>query len=165
LAQSIVLRLSFAVHRTGQNNPNALDLVVTGGGDRRRVSELEGFMTNITMKRAGAAVLGAAALVAVGLAGASPASAAEAPKGVTTHPAPTVPGGVLTDHMQSWETTYYNGVSWRANVRVDYGRTGSWTVCSDGTEIHGPLQGPGYWIFKGSCSGHGTITTYGWYDG
>jgi len=121
-------------------------------------------MTLITMKRAGAAVLGAAALVAVGLAGASPASAAEVPKGATKHLAPTVPGEVLAGHVQSWQTTYNNGVSWRANVRVDYGRSGSWTDCSDGTEITGPLQGPGYWIFKGTCSGHGTITAFGWYD-
>ncbi|MFD7051752.1 hypothetical protein ACFWBS_20255 [Streptomyces mirabilis] len=64
-----------------------------------------------------------------------------------------------------FNTYSFNGVSWRATVTVDYGRTGAWTHCSDGTDIHGPLQGPGFWDFGGSCSGHGTITQYGWYDG
>jgi hypothetical protein len=33
------------------------------------------------------------------------------------------------------------------------------------TDVYGPSQGPGYWIFGGNCYGHGTVTNYGWYDG
>ena len=122
-------------------------------------------MNGNTMKRAGAAVLGAGALVAVGLAGAGTASADEAGKGVTHHVVTQVPGGAQTDHVQTWVTTHLDSDDWSANVRVDYGRSGAWTVCSDGTEKHGPLQGPGYWVFAGNCYGNGTIRTYGWYDG
>jgi hypothetical protein len=121
-------------------------------------------MNSETMKRTGAAVLGAAALVAVGLAGAGTAAADEAPKGAT-HSVLNGPGGVLTDHVQTWVTTHYDSDDWTANVRIDYGRSGAWTHCSDGSDIHGPLQGPGYWAFGGNCYGHGTITNYGWYDG
>ncbi|MET8993603.1 hypothetical protein [Amycolatopsis sp. Hca4] len=117
-------------------------------------------MDSTTMKRAGAAVLGAGALAAAGLLGAGTASAADLPKG--THSA--VSGQATTDHVQSWVTTFYDGSRWEANVRVDYGRTGAWTHCSDGADIYGPAQGPGYWIFGGNCYGHGTITNYGWYD-
>ena len=121
-------------------------------------------MNTTKMKRAGAATLGAAALAgAFALAGAAPAAADEVPKGVTHHAIGS--GEALTDHVQTWVTTHYDSDDWRANVRVDYGRSGAWTVCSDGTEKHGPLQGPGYWIFAGNCYGNGTIRTYGWYDG
>ncbi|WP_370969949.1 hypothetical protein [Amycolatopsis sp. cg9] len=120
-------------------------------------------MDSSTMKRAGAAVLGAGALLAIGLAGATPASADELPKGV--HSALGSTGGAQADHVQTWVTTHIDSDDWTANVRIDYGRSGAWTHCSDGSDIHGPLQGPGYWAFGGNCYGHGTITNYGWYDG
>ena len=70
----------------------------------------------------------------------------------------------MTDHVQSWETTHLDSDGWNANVRIDYGRSGAWTHCSDGADVYGPAQGPGYWLFGGNCYGHGTITDYGWYD-
>jgi hypothetical protein len=76
-------------------------------------------------------------------------------------------GGVSAMHVPAYgfNTYYKTSTSWRATVTVDYGRSGAWTYCSDGTDIHGPLVGPGFWDFGGSCSGHGTIAKYGWYDG
>lgn len=120
----------------------------------------------ITLAFGGAAVL--AGTVAFG---GTAQAATPSPTGtkVTEHvvwEAP-VPGKLTPMHVPNhgFNTYYFNGVSWRATVTVDYGRTGAWTHCSDGTDIHGPLQGPGFWDFGGSCSGHGTITQYGWYDG
>lgn len=114
-----------------------------------------------TVKRAGAVVLGAGAVVAMGLAGAGVASADQLPKGV--HSVVAGPGAV-TGHVQSWETTHLDSDDWTANVRIDYGSSGAWTHCSDGADVYGPAQGPGYWLFGGNCYGHGTITNYGWYD-
>lgn len=114
-----------------------------------------------TVKRAGAVVLGAGAVVAMGLAGAGVASADQLPKGV--HSVLSGPGAV-TGHVQSWQTTHLDSDDWNANVRIDYGRSGAWTHCSDGADVYGPAQGPGYWLFGGNCYGHGTITNYGWYD-
>ncbi|MEU8701751.1 hypothetical protein AB0C61_29660 [Streptomyces sp. NPDC048680] len=76
-------------------------------------------------------------------------------------------GGMSPMHVPAHGFNTYKKTStaWRASVTVDYGRSGAWTYCSDGTDIHGPLVGPGFWDFGGSCSGHGTIAKYGWYDG
>jgi hypothetical protein len=117
-----------------------------------------------TMKRTGAAVLGAGALVAMGLAGAGVASAAEAPKGATIHWVSDGPGEATSNHVSSWQTTHVDGDDWSANVRVDYGRSGAITRCSDGSVKYGPSQGPGYWIFAGNCYGNGSLTGYGYYN-
>ncbi|GAB3744359.1 hypothetical protein GCM10027598_78790 [Amycolatopsis oliviviridis] len=82
---------------------------------------------------------------------------------VTHHP---VNGGeVGTNHVARFTTTYNDGVAWNATVFVDYGRSGAWTECSDGSHHHGPLVGPGTWLWGGDCYGNGRIVNYGWYDG
>jgi hypothetical protein len=95
------------------------------------------------------------------LAGAGAASADTSK--VTHHSA--MGGDVGINHVARWTTTYYDGVAWNATVFVDYGRSGAWTECSDGSHHHGPLVGPGTWLWGGDCYGNGTIVNYGWYDG
>ncbi|MFB7851599.1 hypothetical protein ACFYXP_28905 [Streptomyces sp. NPDC002466] len=101
------------------------------------------------------------------LAGASTAAAAPVePDG----PAVATQGKTGSSSISIQHANYCNnfvnyGTSWRADCNVDYGRSGAWTQCSDGTEIWGPLVGPGYWIFGGSCSGHGSVRDWGVYDG
>jgi len=112
--------------------------------------------------------LGAASIAGtVALGGAAEASTLNSTTADRTHHVVWQADEVGPMHVPNhgFNTYSWDGVSWRATVTVDYGRSGAWTVCSDGTEIHGPLQGPGFWDFGGSCSGHGTITRYGWYDG
>ncbi|MDH6124934.1 hypothetical protein [Kitasatospora sp. GP82] len=125
----------------------------------------------MTRKKTTRLILGIATAVGtVALGGAAQAATpGSAQSGVTEHVVWQAghAGGVSPMHVPAhgFNTYSYDGTSWRATVTVDYGRTGAWTHCSDGTDIHGPLQGPGFWDFGGSCSGHGTITQYGWYDG
>ncbi|MFF9571056.1 hypothetical protein [Streptomyces sp. NPDC014685] len=111
------------------------------------------------------------------LAGASTAAAAPVePAGPAATQPRQVPDGPVvvtqgkTGSSSIQHTNYCNdfvnyGTSWSANCNVDYGSSGSWTQCSDGTEIWGPLVGPGYWVFGGSCSGHGSVRDWGVYDG
>ncbi|MBB5855660.1 hypothetical protein ACFQ05_35885 [Amycolatopsis umgeniensis] len=108
-----------------------------------------------------AATVGAVALAGgVLLAGAGTASADTK---VTHHSA--TGGEVGTSHVGRWTTTYYDGVTWKATVLVDRGRSGAWTHCSDGSDHYGPLVGRGNWLFGGNCRGYGHIVKYGWYDG
>jgi hypothetical protein len=101
------------------------------------------------MKRYLAGAAGALLIAAGSLAGASAAGAAPA----------------SPDHVAYCDGFVNYGTSWKANCRVDYGRSGSVTVCSDGTRIYGPLVGVGYWVFGGNCSGHGTVSSWAVYDG
>ena len=120
-------------------------------------------MKNTKFTRIGAVVAGAAAVVGtVALAGT--ASAATAAPAVHEHVVFPSPGGVQPDHVSSWVTTYQDSNRWAANVRVDSGRSGAVTWCSDGSVRYGPAQGPGYWAFGGNCSGAGTLTAFGWYN-
>jgi hypothetical protein len=120
-------------------------------------------MKNTKFTRIGVVVAGAAAVVgSVALAGT--ASAATAAPTVHEHIVFPSPGGVQPDHVSSFVTTYHDSNRWTANVRVDSGRSGAVTRCSDGSVRYGPAQGPGYWIFGGNCSGAGTLTAFGWYN-
>jgi hypothetical protein len=92
----------------------------------------------------------------VAMGGAAEAATSHSTAAGVTHHVVWQSGKVSPMHVPNhgFNTYSFNGVSWRATVTVDYGRTGAWTHCSDGTDIHGPLQGPGFWDFGG-----------GWYDG
>ncbi|RSN41921.1 hypothetical protein DMC64_27875 [Amycolatopsis sp. WAC 04197] len=117
-------------------------------------------MDNVTIRRIAVAAGAVALTGGVLLAGAGSASADTKGK---HHSA--IGGEVGTSHVARWTTTYYDGVAWNATVFVDYGRSGAWTKCSDGHETHGPLVGPGTWLWGGDCYNHGRIVNYGWYDG
>ncbi|WP_432096982.1 hypothetical protein [Streptomyces sp. bgisy100] len=58
-----------------------------------------------------------------------------------------------------------SGKRWKANCRVSSGRSGAYTLCTDGTSIRGPLVGVGYWKFGGDCSGHGKVKRWAVYNG
>ncbi|MFM9611643.1 hypothetical protein DF268_27000 [Streptomyces sp. V2] len=68
-------------------------------------------------------------------------------------------------HVNYCNNFVNHGTWWEADCNVDYGRSGSYTQCSDFTQIWGPLVGVGYWHFVGNCSGHGTVRNWGVYDG
>ncbi|MFE7614082.1 hypothetical protein [Streptomyces sp. NPDC057496] len=128
------------------------------------------------MKRCLAPVAGLLLVLAgASAAAASPAepaapAAATQPRQAPDGPVVVTQGGTGSSSVSIQHANYCDnfvnyGTSWRANCNVDYGSSGSWTQCSDGTEIWGPLVGPGYWIFGGSCSGHGSVRDWGVYDG
>ena len=125
-------------------------------------------MKNTKFTRIGVVVAGAAAVVGslalAGTASAATSSAATAAPAGHEHIVYPRPGGIQPDHVSSWVTTYQDSNRWEADVRVDSGRSGAVTWCSDGSVRYGPAQGPGYWIFGGNCSGAGTLTGFGWYD-
>jgi hypothetical protein len=117
-------------------------------------------------------------LVGASAAVAAPASAMpveSAPSATTAQPRQVPDGPVVVTqggngapsikHSNYCNNFVNYGTSWRADCNVDYGSSGSWTQCSDGTEIWGPLVGPGYWVFSGDCSGHGSVRDWGVYDG
>ncbi|MBZ4320135.1 hypothetical protein [Streptomyces huiliensis] len=54
--------------------------------------------------------------------------------------------------------------SWADRCTVTSGRSGAWTKCADGTEIFGPLQRKGRYIFAGECGRHGRYVSHGTYD-
>lgn len=56
-------------------------------------------------------------------------------------------GEVGISHVARFNATFYDGVAWNSTVFVDYGRSGAWTECSDGSHHHGPLLGPGTWLW------------------
>ncbi|AEW92430.1 MULTISPECIES: hypothetical protein [Streptomycetaceae] len=133
---------------------------------------MSGHNTSRARIRKAAASMVAAGVVALGgpTVAAAPASAADHhPKPAPKGPVTAVHGGRLLHplHVSGCDSFRRSGdgVRWTANCRVDSGRSGSWTHCSDGTDIYGPLVGPGYWIFGGDCSGHGVETNWGVYDG
>ncbi|WP_424889644.1 hypothetical protein [Streptomyces sp. XH2] len=97
-------------------------------------------------RRLAYAAVGSIMAAGTGLVGATAASAAPAP------------------HVSSCDSYRNNGTVWTANCRVDYGKSQSWTRCSDGTVLYGAWVGTGYWIFRGDCSGHGRIVSYGHTD-
>ncbi|MHC5902649.1 hypothetical protein ACVNF4_01835 [Streptomyces sp. S6] len=68
-------------------------------------------------------------------------------------------------HVNYCNNFVNHGSWWEADCNVDYGRSGSYTQCSDLTTIWGPLVGVGYWHFVGNCAGHGTVRNWGVYDG
>ncbi|MDF3289755.1 hypothetical protein [Streptomyces silvisoli] len=82
---------------------------------------------------------------------------------VTLHPV-YKRGAAVPMHVAHWKTTYDDGVSWNADVFVDYGQSGAYTKCSDGSVHYGPAVGQGYWAWGGNCNGYGTITEFGNYD-
>lgn len=95
------------------------------------------------------------------LAGAS--SAVAAPQSTITGSASSA--AVVRPMHVSYCNNFVNyGTSWTADCRVDYGKSGAWTECSDGSQIYGPSVGPGYWKFGGNCSGHGTVRNWAVYN-
>ena len=122
----------------------------------------------LRMKSAVVAGIAATAVMS-GLAMSGTASAAPTPAARTT--ATVVAFGthallVRPLTISSWTWTAYGSEVWGADVRITSGEYGAFTTCSGlSTPIYGPLVGPGYWIFGGNCTGHGTLTSAGYYEG
>lgn len=53
---------------------------------------------------------------------------------------------------------------WVDRCTVTSGRSGAWTKCADGTQIFGPRQPKGRYLFGGNCGSHGNIVSHGTHD-